>query len=328
MEGNTQGLEPCHELSLAQQRTQREFAHTTLPSQVIMSPSTFVAMRPGHGVHFGIDPATAAVFCCPKAHLPKVTVALQRATSPMSTTNLIGGLVHAGLEQELALLLVQDLLAYGILQPPPQRHLAIIGRGSLAAALIEYLRPVFPLTTLPPATSNLQFLHSLGPEYTIVMAGAISPVLRQALRLRKEVWPVDIRDGWGVIGPVVRGGQGACATCVDLYHAAGQPHWQIVDAQRPIRPRRNPLPELAVAAKLGALLSPEVPAPGVRNEPIAPSTVIELSPFEQQERRRIQEPHPHCPVCFEGGTARALRSRRQLPQLGKEPLPNPQAPPR
>ena len=297
------------------------YAHEALPERLLLSPSTFVAMRPGHGIHFGIDPATAAVFYCPQATLPKVTVALQRATRPIATSDLINGLVHAGLAIELAMLLVEDLVAYGALQPPPRRRIAILGRGSLAVTLADTLRLEFPLTPAPATTSSLQFLAGLDPGVTVVVAGATSPVLRQALRLRQEVWPVDIVDGTGVIGPVVRGGQGPCATCVDLHTSAGLAYWEAISAQRPIRPRRNPLPELAVATRLAALLGPETPAPGVRNEPLPTGTVIELNPYRGNEQQRILHPHPHCPVCHDAAQQQEIIRNRQrgIPPRGAAP---------
>lgn len=102
-----------------------------------------------------------------------------------------------------------------------------------------------------------------------------------------------VRDGTGIVGPLVVPGRSACLHCCDLHRTDLDPSWpriasQLVGfVQRPDLGAVQSCAALAVAQAM-RVLSPSLAPPPTWN------TTLELDAFEGRLRHRYWEPHPDC----------------------------------
>lgn len=104
---------------------------------------------------------------------------------------------------------------------------------------------------------------------------------------------VRLRDGAGVVGPLVLPGRTTCLGCLDRHRERREPGWAGVAAQLVGRPgHADPAcavatAALAVAQALALLDGEEAPA--------ALDAVLEVDAGRGAVRRRPWSPHPDCP---------------------------------
>lgn len=105
--------------------------------------------------------------------------------------------------------------------------------------------------------------------------------------------PVRVRDGIGIVGPLVVPGRTSCLRCADLHRCDIDPCWPAVATQ--LAGRSTPT-ELGTAHALAALatgqilraLNPADRAPGLWN------ATLEIDPYAGEVQRRSWPPHPDC----------------------------------
>jgi bacteriocin biosynthesis cyclodehydratase domain-containing protein len=98
---------------------------------------------------------------------------------------------------------------------------------SRADALLDVVRRVAPGARAGPAPGRLV------PDVSVLAdAAAPDPVRVAELHLARVAHlPVRLRDGTGVVGPLVLPGRSACLGCVELHRRARDPGWPAVTAR-------------------------------------------------------------------------------------------------
>jgi bacteriocin biosynthesis cyclodehydratase domain-containing protein len=171
-------------------------------------------------------------------------------------------------------------------------------RGRLRAdAVAQAVRAVDPavVTGRPPA----RFTADL-----VVLTDALLPepaLLAALLAARTAHLPVRLRDGAGVVGPLVLPGRTTCLRCLELHRRARDPAWPIVAAQLVGKPgRADPACAVATAAlgtaqALAALDGAEVDGAGADGgaPPVVEAT-LEVDPTAGTLVRRHWPAHPDC----------------------------------
>jgi bacteriocin biosynthesis cyclodehydratase domain-containing protein len=104
---------------------------------------------------------------------------------------------------------------------------------------------------------------------------------------------VRLRDGVGVVGPLVLPGRSACLGCLERWRTERDPGWPAVTAQLAGRAGRADPACVAATAALGtaqllAALDDTTPPPAL-------DTTIELDTGAATLVRRRWDPHPTCP---------------------------------
>ncbi|MCO1660753.1 TOMM precursor leader peptide-binding protein [Pseudonocardia humida] len=130
---------------------------------------------------------------------------------------------------------------------------------------------------------------------------------------------VRLRDGTGVVGPLVLPGRTACLRCLELHRRARDRAWPAVAAQLVGKPGTAD-PACAVATAALATAQALVALDGAAGGGLTPPTLdatLELEPSAGALRRRAWPPHPDCGCGAAGRRAAAVPG----------PAPGPAAPP-
>ncbi|HET9874137.1 MAG TPA: cyclodehydratase, partial [Mycobacterium sp.] len=188
--------------------------------QVGWDPRRAVLMRPPPGLT-----ATGLATLLRSMRSPTTIAELQR-------TAVRHGAVNVG---ELAGL-VTALVDAGVATRGPWRHsrsasIRVHGRGPLSDLLIDALR-----------CSGARIRHSSQPHAAVTAAGTDLVVLSDYLvvdpRMLRELHtegvahlPVRVRDGTGLVGPLVIPGVTSCLGCADLHRRDRDAAWPAVAAQ-------------------------------------------------------------------------------------------------
>jgi len=172
-------------------------------------------------------------------------------------------------------------------------------RDAATAAALERLLPGVGTGPLPQRAV---------PDLVVLADGAASdPVQVAALHADGTAHlPVRLRDGTGIVGPLVLPGRTTCLGCLELERCARDPGWPTVSAQLVGAPgHADPAcvaatVGLATAQALAALDA--VAGPGAEPVPTADAT-LELDVDRGALMRRDWSPHPSCGCgAARGGT--------------------------
>ena len=109
--------------------------------------------------------------------------------------------------------------------------------------------------------------------------------------------PVRLRDGTGIVGPLVLPGRSACLACVELHRCARDPGWPAVTAQLVGRPGRGSAATAAATAALGvAQVLAALDVAGGRGAATPPvlGATLELDLASGELLRRPWPAHPDC----------------------------------
>jgi hypothetical protein len=213
-------------------------AQPTSPSYAL-DPAMPVLLRPDGAVQVGWDPRRAVLVHPP----PGLTAAglatlLRSMHSPVPLSELQRladghGTVAAG---ELGALVAQ-LVHAGVAtrgrrrRPGRSASIRVHGHGPLSELLVEALR-----------CSGARIRQSSQPHAVVTPAGADLVVLSDCLvadpRLVRDLHsrgvahlPVRVRDGVGLVGPLVIPGVTSCLNCADLHRSDRDAAWPAVAAQ-------------------------------------------------------------------------------------------------
>lgn len=203
-----------------------------------LDPAMPVLLRPDGAVQIGWDPRRAVLVRPPRGLSPGGLAALLREmATPMSVAELrrlaSGQALYEPAELDCVL---AELVSAGVVQPVgPSRSsvralsVRVHGSGPLSGLLADGLR----CSGARVSRSS----HSAG-----AVAGVDLVVLADNLaadpRLVRDLHgagvahlPVRMRDGAGVVGPLVIPGVSCCLRCVDLYRTDRDPAWPALAAQ-------------------------------------------------------------------------------------------------
>jgi bacteriocin biosynthesis cyclodehydratase domain-containing protein len=172
--------------------------------------------------------------------------------------------------------------------------------GERLAATQAAVRRLLPgaVTRAPPMRSrpDLVVLADETPDPTIAEQLRTNGVAHLAARLR---------DGVGIVGPLVYPGRTACMSCLDLTRGDLDPRWPAVAAQ--LAGRAGVADPAAATATVGLAVAQAIAAIEERH-PVAPSTTLELDVETGELHRRFWSAHPDCP-CGAAPVDRASQVR-------------------
>ncbi|MEV4056150.1 hypothetical protein AB0J55_33510 [Amycolatopsis sp. NPDC049688] len=144
-------------------------------------------------------------------------------------------------------------------------------------------------------------LHDRYPDLTL-LTDAVVPAPEHVAELMEDGVPhlaARVRDGTGIVGPLVVPGRSSCLRCADLHRTDRDPCWPRVAGQLAGRHQRPDLGAVHACASLAAaqamrLLSPASPAPPAWN------ATLEIDAFDGRIRHRRWPPHPRCGCGAQG----------------------------
>ncbi|MGV9711757.1 hypothetical protein ACWDTI_13965 [Gordonia sp. NPDC003424] len=210
----------------------------TLP---LLRVGTPVLVRPGNRVHIGSDPRRSLLIDLPRSVSASEVADLVRSmTEPRSRGQILRRVRTIGLTAGEFAGIVGQLIAAGKAVTPPSSRAAqalrvrIHGRGPLSDLLSESLADVGMTprrsSRRPPDAqvigrwdANLVVLSDfLVHEPSVV--GALTAA-------RLPHLPVRVRDGVGVVGPLVLPGLSSCLRCADHHRTMLDPDWPLLAAQ-------------------------------------------------------------------------------------------------
>jgi bacteriocin biosynthesis cyclodehydratase domain-containing protein len=145
----------------------------------------------------------------------------------------------------------------------------------------------------------------------VVLADALAPDPAQVARLHAAGTahlPARLRDGVGIVGPLVLPGRTACLGCLELHRSARDPAWPTVAAQLVgRRGRADPTAAAATAALTTeqALAALDATVSGSERPPTL-ETTIELDVTAATITRRTWTPQPGCRCGARGRAAPAV----------------------
>ncbi|MBA0127072.1 hypothetical protein H0B56_16090 [Haloechinothrix sp. YIM 98757] len=157
------------------------------------------------------------------------------------------------------------------------------------AAVVDAVRDANPTTDTAPVPSDRY------PDLA-VLTDAVVPSPELVHRLMSERiphLPVRVRDGTGIVGPLVVPGRTSCLHCADLHRAERDSGWPWVAGRLAGRPRpagpvsSHAVAALAVGQAVRSLWSDNEPCPTW-------NTTLELDVFDGRLRQRSWQPHARC----------------------------------
>ncbi len=140
----------------------------------------------------------------------------------------------------------------------------------------------------------------------VVLAGAevVDPALAWRLVTSGHAHlPVRVREGIGLVGPLVLPGWSGCLRCLERDHAQSDPDWPLVAAQLTLRDAPAPVTVAAATAALAAdqvlalLDAPAAPAGAEWASPPSLGAVVEIDTRRARVRRRPAPARPDCPCA-------------------------------
>lgn len=203
-----------------------------------LDPAMPVLLRPDGAVQVGWDPRRAVLIHPPGGLAPTELATLLRSMrSPTSLPDLQRRAVDRGLQDADGLTgLIAQLVGAGVATECGRlsgraASIRIHGSGPLSELLMEALR-----------RSGARVAHSSQPHAAVSAAAVDLVVLSDYLvadpRMVRDLQgqgvahlPVRVRDGVGLVGPLVIPGVTSCLGCADLHRRDRDAAWPVISAQ-------------------------------------------------------------------------------------------------
>lgn len=207
-----------------------------VPDSYALDPAMPVLLRPDGTVQVGWDPLRAVVVRPPDGLSASRLAALLKAL-PLRPAGVRRLAAHHGLHDDAAVdHLLDGLLAAGVLRRCASRStgrtlaIRVHGCGPLADLLTEGLRCSGARVSVTSHTAP----GAAGGADVVVLTDRLAAdprLLRELHTARVPHLPVRLRDGTGLVGPLVVPGVTSCLTCTDLHRTDRDPAWPAVAAQ-------------------------------------------------------------------------------------------------
>ncbi len=266
-----------------------------------------VLTRRSGAVQVGWSAERAVILTPPEGAGAAPLVALLAALDGARTlTELRPHAERAGLDDDATRVLLHELAVHHLLRwvprpgAAPTARVVLHGRGPLCDALEPVLlaagtvvhRSTRRALVLPPGlTVDLVLLaDALVPETRLVSGVLADGVPHLVVRLR---------DGSGLVGPLVLPGRTSCLRCADLHRRDRDPEWPLLAAQLTGRcgsggPAVVRATAALAAAQVQAVLEGTRPGGSGTGAPAALGATLELDPVAGTLLRRQWSPHPGC----------------------------------
>jgi len=206
------------------------------PSLYALDPALPVLLRPDGAVQVGWSPRRAVLIHPPRGMTPVGLAALLRTMqSPVPVSELqrqAGGVAAGELGDLVAQLVTAGVATRGRRQRPTRSaSIRVHGRGPLSELLTESLRCSGARVK---ASSQSHAAVSAAEADLVVLSDnlvADPRMLRDLHAQRVAHLAVRVRDGTGLIGPLVIPGVTSCLGCADLHRRDRDAAWPAVAAQ-------------------------------------------------------------------------------------------------
>ncbi|WP_282785038.1 MULTISPECIES: hypothetical protein [unclassified Nocardia] len=268
----------------------------------MLHPRYPVLVRRDGGVQVGWDPGRALILRLPGVDTQRVLAFLRLLDGLCSYPRILWRARELGIEADTVRGVLAEMRTAGLLAGAGTERVGGIrllggvhlhGRGPLSDALLLGLRRM----GMRPSHSRGQSPPTAWRPQLVVLADTLVPapdLVERLVRLRIPHVQVCVRDGRGIIGPLVLPGVTSCLSCADRYRADREPEWPHLAAQLLGRVGQASAAGIAATAGL-ALAEIEAVAAG---EPDRPPTVLnatlELNLDSRRLDRRTWPPHPSC----------------------------------
>lgn len=279
------------------------------PAVPRLLPGTPVIVQPGNSVRVGIDPADSLLFDF-DASVSAYSVAglLRSLEDPCTADTFARRARRAGLHDDDLDLVLSSLVSAGraVVDRPPtaaEFHILIHGQGPISEQLSNSLRSMglsarrtmrrLPDGTLDAVDTDLVILTDFvvhDPRVVFALTRARIPHLL-----------VRVRDGVGIVGPLVLPGLSSCLMCADRHRSDADPDWPALAVQL-IRTSGQASP--AVVAMTAAMAHSQIEqlVEAVRDRPHVeprpdPQLLDHVLEFRDDPTRldiRQWSPHPAC----------------------------------
>jgi hypothetical protein len=205
----------------------------------LLDPAMPVLVRPDGAVQVGWDPRRAVLVHPPQGlSSAQLAAVLRLMQSNVGTDELVREASHRGAVDPGEFTgLIDALVAAGVARPKPAppggraASIRIHGRGPLSDLLVDALR-----------CSGARIRHSNQPHAVVRSEGTDLVVLADYLviepRMVRDLHDagvphllVRVRDGAGLVGPLVIPGVTSCLACADLHRCDRDAAWPVVAAQ-------------------------------------------------------------------------------------------------
>jgi len=202
-------------------------ATANVPDLPILLPGVPVLARRDSCVQVGCDPGSATLIDVDRDIDPRTVAALLQSLREPTDYRSIARRVRAiGLDARTFRSVLDRLVATGQAARPCAQAartvpIHIVGRGDVARELTKSLT-IAGLAVDDVPTAGLVVIADQpvpDPRLTRLLMAAGLPHL-----------PVHLRDGIGVVGPLVLPGMSSCLRCADLHRTDLDPQWPVVAA--------------------------------------------------------------------------------------------------
>ncbi|WP_256666518.1 TOMM precursor leader peptide-binding protein [Nocardia cyriacigeorgica] len=266
----------------------------------MLHPRLLVLTRPSGVIQLGWDPESARQLAIPGVAADTLRQFLDLLDGLRTRPQILWRATELGLTAQRASELLATLDDAGLLVYPDTpagrvRRVRVHGLGPLSDALTASLRR-FGLR--PERSRGGRLDLRLRPDL-VLLTDSLMPDPRltaQLLRARIPHLPVHMRDGVGVVGPLVLPGETGCLRCADMMRADYDPDWPRVAAQLLGRVGHGSRPGIEATAALALRELESIIACSVRERPAVLGAQLELDPGTYRLRIRHRAPHERC-VC-------------------------------
>ncbi|MFE3192352.1 TOMM precursor leader peptide-binding protein [Nocardia sp. NPDC059240] len=265
----------------------------------LLHPRITVLVRPNGAIQLGWTPESA-VIVQPPGPVEAVPALLRLLDGTRSTAEILWQARELGFAPETVQELLDRMIAADLLasdQPRSRlRTVRIHGRGPLADALLEGLRRIGLRGGHSHDRQATDTLDADRPDL-LALSDALVPdpgLVAELMRRRIPHLQVRVRDGRGIVGPLVLPGETGCLRCADLYRTDYEPAWPHLAAQLLGRAGYASPAGVAMTAAL-ALKEIETISVGAATRPPATlNATLELDLDAPHLDRRPWPAHPSC----------------------------------
>ncbi|WP_228784521.1 hypothetical protein [Nocardia cyriacigeorgica] len=264
----------------------------------MLHPRLLVLIRPSGVLQLGWDPESARQLAIPGVDSDALRRFLDLLDGLRTRPQIIWRATELGLTARRASDLLATLDDAGLLVHPDTpagqvRRIRVHGLGPLSDALTAGLHRL----GLRPQRSRGARLDLRPRPDLVLLTDTLQPDPRltdQLLRERIPHLPVHMRDGVGVVGPLVLPGETGCLRCADLLRADYDPEWPRVAAQLLGRVGHGSPPAIEATAALALRELESIIACSARRRPAVLHAQLELDPGSYRLRIRHRTPHERC----------------------------------
>lgn len=285
----------------------------------VLDPALPVLLRPDGAVQVGWDPRRAVLVRPPLGLSPaSLAIVLRAMAAPMSLNDLRRLAAAHGLGDEAGFdELIYGLVAVGAVRERgrsrggPALSIRVHGAGPLSELVAEGLRCSGARVGV---SSHANASGAPAGVDLVVLTDTLATdprLLRDLHAARVPHLPVRVRDGTGMIGPLVIPGVTSCLTCADLHRTDRDAAWPALAIQlRDVTAHADHPTVLATAALALAQLHHIIAAVRGTDPPGAPpatmNATVEVDVAAHTIRARRWSRHPLC-GCWHPRTALAAR---------------------